>query len=155
MQKYPSFKRCSACSNLPTGKGKIYFPQNTEEFGYHSQSHKCESSEINATNYFHFAPKGEIQLGNNNFAPPYFCLDVSLKPRILECFMNRVSRYIALNGTIGNLLLIKSPRASPSHLTDLMLLSSLIIIVHLVTIPGTLLLAKHQTVMSVSIFPFL
>lgn len=64
MQKYPSFKRYSACSSLPTGKGKNYFPQNSEEFVYHSQSHKCESSEINATNYFHFAPKGEIQLGN-------------------------------------------------------------------------------------------
>lgn len=91
MQKYPSFKRYSACSNLPTDKGESYFLQNTEAFGYYYQPHKCESSEINATNYFHFAPKGEIQLGKYNFAAHYFCLDVSLKPIILECFMNRKS----------------------------------------------------------------
>lgn len=46
-------------------------------------------------------------------------------------------------GPIVYLLQSKSPQASPSHLTDLAFLSSLITIVHLVTILGTLLLAKH------------
>lgn len=48
-----------------------------------------ESPEINPVYQTNFTSEGKIQLGRHNFAANWFCLDVSLKLRNLECSVSR------------------------------------------------------------------
>lgn len=114
-----------------------------------------ESPEINAMNYIHFAPKGEIQLGKYNFAIRWlflsWCFSQAKKSQAL--YEQKVSGHIALKRT-------NWPPAAVQKTTSISFplnRSNTAFFTHYNSSPGdnscTLLLAKHQTVMSVSIFP--